>query len=483
MPPDVAGSWGPDVADLAPGVLGHPLDRWQRVALNRMLAYGPDGRLVHRVYLLSTARQNGKTALVRALIAWALVARHSPPWTTVIGLAHDKTQARLPYSAIANDLQPIARRVGPLGRGGLAITRYLGIRSNLYGRFREYKIASREARDSVRGESSDLVYFDEVRTQRDHETWAAIEPTTTARPDPLILLTSTAGTERSVLLRDLWERGIRVIDGAEPSGGFGMTWYAAGDGQATDDPAAWRAANPSLAEGRLSEAAIAQGIANAPTPAMARSERLNLWTEGMDEWLPAGVWRDTIAAEPEPIGPVVLGVDVVPSWRRATVQVAYLTADGAWVGPVGDLDATRSGASSVSPTELVAALDAIADEWHPAAVAFSSSSAAGRHVAAWAEARDVRELGMGAREVRAASQLFRSELVGRRLRHLDDPLTSVQVPRARPSGPLEGGEWYLSVRESTGEIDAVRAAAWAAWAAIAPPEAERELQIFLPRPR
>lgn len=479
LPPDVVGSWGPLVADAAELILGIRLDRWQRRALNRALAYDADGQLVHRVYLISTARQNGKTALVRALIGWALTARVIPAWRRILGLAHDKAQARIPYAAVAADLAPIARRVGPVGRGGLALTRYLGIRSAMYGRDREYNIASREARDTVRGDSNDLVYFDEVRTQRDHETWSAVEPTTTARPDPLILLTSTAGTDRSVLLRDFWERGLAIIDGGQPFDGFGMTWYAAPDGLELDDPRALRAANPSLAEGRLTERAIRQGIANATTPAMARAERLNLWTEGLDEWLPSGVWRDTRATQPEPAARPVFGVDVVPSWRRATVQVAYRTTDGAWVGPVVDIDATRDGRASVSPAELIAALDAIAGVWHPAAIAYSASSAAGRHVKAWAEAQDVRDLGMGAREVRAASQLFRSELIGRRLHHQDDPLTASQVRSSRPSGPLEGDGWYLSTRESKGEIDAVRAAAWASWAAIDPPPTEPGSGIHL----
>jgi hypothetical protein len=129
MPAGVAGSWGPAVAEVARRVLGITLDRWQRRALNRALAYGPDGRLLHRLYLISTARQNGKTALVRALIAWALTFADGPEWHRILGLAHDRRQARLPYEAVMGDLGQLARRYGPVSRGGLSVTRYLGIRS------------------------------------------------------------------------------------------------------------------------------------------------------------------------------------------------------------------------------------------------------------------------------------------------------------------------------------------------------------------
>jgi hypothetical protein len=63
------------------------------------------------------------------------------------------------------------------------------------------------------------------------------------------------------------------------------------------------------------------------------------------------------------------------------------------------------------------------------------------------------------------------------LTHRDDPLLAAQVRSARPSAPIEGGDWYLSVRASMGDVDAIRAAAWAAWACIAPPE--HEVQIFV----
>ena len=159
-----------------------------------------------------------------------------PRGTLIYGLAHTRGQARIPYAAVMTDLAPLQRRLGGERRGGLALTRYLGIRSAVAGWPREYHVASRDARDAIRGYSIDLGVFDEVRTQRDEDTYAALKPTMSARPEPLLFETSTAGDERSVLLRRLWERGRRILDGAEPAEGFGMTWYAADDTDAPDDP-------------------------------------------------------------------------------------------------------------------------------------------------------------------------------------------------------------------------------------------------------
>jgi phage terminase large subunit-like protein len=474
LPPTVVGSWGPEVAWWAAHELGITLDRWQRRALNRALAVDANGTLVYRHYLVSTARQMGKTVVVRSLIGWALTAADTPPWERILGLAHDRRQARIPYDAVRQDLMPLRRRYP---HAGLALTRYLGIRSDLYGRHREYDIGSRESRNVIRGTTNDLGIFDEVRTQINYETWAALEPTTRARPDPLIIGLSTAGDDRSILLRDWWERGLRIIDGAEPSDGFGMTWYAAPDELAPDDPRAILAANPAIAEGRLPIGPVLASIRSL-SPSAYRAETLNLWTEGIDEWLPPGLWAERVAEQPAEHVRVVLAAEAVPTWRRVTVTVALVTDAGAWVGVAGELDSARSGASSIAPAELVALVGRLSTEWGARELAYSAAAAAAPHLTAWAEAANVRAIPMGARQIRAASSLFRSELIGGRLTHADDPLLAQQVRAARPSGPLEGGDWYFSLRASLGEIDALRAAAWASWAAIAPPEVEVPVQVF-----
>jgi hypothetical protein len=162
-----------------------------------------------------------------------------------------------------------------------------------------------------------------------------------------------------------------------------------------------------------------------------------------------------------------------------TVTVAIVTDAGAWVGIAGELDSARSGSSSIAPGELIRLVDGLAQTWHPTEVAYSAAAAAAPHLTDWAETMKIRAVALGPRQIKAASQLFRSELIGSRLWHGPDPLLAQQVRVARPSGPLDGGDWYFSIRDSGGEIDALRAAAWAAWAAIAPEEREPVPGIYV----
>ena len=82
-------------------------------------------------------------------------------------------------------------------------------------------------------------------------------------------------------------------------------------------------------------------------------------------------------------------------------------------------------------------------------------------------------------QLRAASEGFRAELVGGRLTHADDPLLATQAAAARPSSAISAGSWYFSVRTAAGDVDAIRAAAWAAWALLAPEAAIAPPQAFI----
>jgi hypothetical protein len=479
LPAAAVGSWGSHVIGFARRELGIELDRWQRRAIMRALAVDAGNRLVHREYLASTARQQGKTALVRSLVGWALTTDAGPAWALLYGLAHNRPQARIPYEAVLADLRPLARRLGPEVRGGLALTRYLGIRSAVAGWRREYHVTSREARDAIRGYSIDLALFDEVRTQHDDETYAALKPTVSARPEPLIFETSSAGDERSVLLRSLWERGLRIIDGAEPAEGFGMTWYAAGDDDAPDDPAAWAKSSPAYVEGRIDAATIRDEL-RALTSSTFRRERLNLWADAADEWLPPGVWaRQVSRQDPRAWRRAVLSVETEPGWTHATIALALVPEiDDAPTVVTIAAELIAPAGSTIAPGELLATLEAARQAWRPDLVVWSRSAAVHTHLEAWAADVDVPTLALGPAELRNASELFRAELVGRRLEHSAEPLLALQARRARPSGALEAGAWYFSIRESRGPIDALRAAAWAAWGALSPDVATSQPEIF-----
>lgn len=464
-------TFGPAVAHHAEHELGLKLDRWQRYVLSRALAVDANRTFVHTAYLASAARQNGKSALTSALISWALTeSPHELAWGRIASLAGDRAQARIIYGAVRAQ----AERRNMAARF-VRVTAHAGIEARGGAVF---DTLSRDAPRTARGLSLDLAVLDELLVQTSLELWSAVEPTLSARPFPLAFGISTAGDARSVLLRAWFDRGLAIVAGA-PAEGFGMSWWAAPDPDPT--PANVRAANPATADGRLTVARILRSR-HALSPVAFAREHLNLWADVVEEWLPAGLWRSSAGAQPDrPGSRVRLGIETPASWARATITAALRGPDGrTWVGVAAELGGMPG--ATVAPAQLVAELAAQVDAWAPDAVTFSKAWAGAPHVESWAAEHDVTTDPLDGRALRHASELFRSELIGGRLSHADDDLLALQSTVARPRGEPGGGDWYLSTRDSAGDIDGIRAAVWAAGSLLAPEDAPG-IMLYVPGQR
>ena len=459
---------GPKVTRWAARSIGLELLPWQADALAWALACGPDGTPAHRHVLISTGRQNGKTALVRALIGYATVGNH-PGWRTVIGTAFDRRQAHRLYLDVLYDLEPIE---------GVYASAYAGIRGP---RGRLYDVMSREARANARGLTVDLNVVDEVMTQTTDELWSALLPTMATRAYGLGVGLSSAGTGRSVLLRSWYELGRSIIAGGRDPGGFGMLWYGPPEQLADDDPAAIPYANPAY-PALLTPAAVAYERVSLTLEAFRR-ERLNCWTVGETSIIPAWAWASLARPEltiPAEAGRIVLAVDAVSSWQRGTVTVAgwIPETERPHVAIAEELVAPGDR-PSVPPSELIQAIARAVETWHPAAILFDRGAAVAPHLEGAAAIAGWPIVGLNAAQMAGASAQLEGLALGSELTHSGDVVLAAHLAAASRS--LRGDTWRLSRRQSTGHIDAIVAAAMALYGLTRPDEAHVDLvpQIFL----
>ena len=75
---------------------------------------------------------------------------------------------------------------------------------------RQWRVAT-SSRKGGRSLSLDHVWMDELREQQNWEAWQAITPTTTTRPNSMVVCTSNAGDVKSIVLRSLRDAAIRKI--------------------------------------------------------------------------------------------------------------------------------------------------------------------------------------------------------------------------------------------------------------------------------
>jgi phage terminase large subunit-like protein len=446
--------------------LGVQLYPWQGAALDHALACDPGGsRMAHRLYLVSCARQNGKSTAARALLDW-IVAGRSPLWRACLGLAYDRVQALRLYQDVLADVE---------GLPGVYATLAQGIRGPA-GCF--YQVTSREARSQVRGLTLDVGVFDEVATHKTALVWEALVPTLATRPAGLVLAMSTAGGAEARLLRSWYERGVHAVVSHEP-GPLGMTWYGADEDAPDDDPRAIAAANPSMRQ-LITPEAVAFERASMTRDAWRR-ERLNIWAEGTtDPGIVLAAWAACARPGLGLVGgrdgaPVVLAVDAPGSWSRGTIAVcgsAYETGLP-HVAIAGEVLAGRRG--SVPPGELLGVLAEAIERWQPVTVLYDGAGAVAPHIEGVAADRSWRTTRATRSMLAAAAMHLDALVMGGELTHSGDPVLPLHINSAVRVPTGEGWRW--SRRASLAPIDALIAASLAVLG-VTRPELLPTLQVF-----
>lgn len=298
------------------------LDPWQSWLIDRVLERYPDdwhveelrGRLRYEQCVICLGRQNGKTVLAAILSLYGLTMHVQGP--TVLGLAESVAQAGLVYNTakfvIDNDPSLSDRFVATGTRG---------IRS-LDGQ-RLYRVAPGKA-DAIQGITITLCLFDEVHLAPE-EMWTAVALGTSAVRDGMVLGITTAGDDRSVLLKRLYEQGAKAEAGEDGYERFGWFLWEAPEGAAIDDEAAIKAANPAVACGRKDIQKTVNAVRMMPEH-QARQFVHNRFVASSSGWLPTYRWT----ALPQgllPGPPSVVSIAVAPKWTWATLTVAS-KADG-----------------------------------------------------------------------------------------------------------------------------------------------------------
>lgn len=455
-PKGVTGTYGDQAIAWAAAELGLVAGPWQAYVIRKALRHDKAGNLIHRIVLISTARQNGKSVIVRIIVGWMLAKGRELPafagWTTMLAAAHDAKQARIIYRAVLGDFERNAKL-----KAQTRLTQYFGIEA---GTLLLDTVTSQPG--SARGLSSGLIAWDEMLTQEDWAMWEALSPTQSAQRNPLMILTSTAGGPASVVLRAFYDRLVRQSSGDEkPDPAFYGAWWQSSDPDAQGlNRVALREANPALGDGRLAMEAIRQEYGIMPADSWKR-ERLNHWVDvSVPGAFAPGVWARVQLPNPlEGVDPpYALAVDIQPGWERATIMVAGIRPDGR-IGAEVWRD-IRADDAPITAESLIAAIDAFP---HPLfAVGYDSVSGASaafeRHgEGAWGvEWRALKP----AQVVTACMDVTEMILSGRLA--VDDPLLSAQIVWTARRNVGSEGAFRFSRAESGGAIDAVFAMTFAA---------------------
>lgn len=320
-PSSRANSWE-DVADLV-GAYGLTLDPWQEDVLRAALGERSGGRWAVRQVGLSTPRQNGKTMLIVARVLAGLLLFDEQ---TIIVSAHRQDTARETFFrlvSIIEDNPSLLERVDFIARSEMR--EYIRMKSGQEVRFKA------RGKHAGRGFSCDCLMLDEAQSLS-AESWAAILPTMSARPNPQVWLLGTPpvdGDDDGEVFRRIRSA---CIARKEPRLAY-LEW-SADPSDDFDDPETWAKANPAFGT-RLSKEAVATERASMSDDQFAL-ERLGIWPESGAVSAPPAVrldlWRDlTIPAAPGSWPLAAVGLDMDAQGRLWTAVAAHAPAPGVHV--------------------------------------------------------------------------------------------------------------------------------------------------------
>lgn len=188
-----------------------------------------------------------------------------------------------------------------------------------------------------RGFTGDCLILDEAMILK-QEAVASLLPTLSARPNPQIIYTGSAGNEESQQFGRVRKRGLRAIEGGPQSPHWDdrllyYEWSAdvcnefcadtCTDHDPEDDPATYAKTNPGLGI-RISVEHI-EAERRSMDRDNFRRERLGVGTWPVDDegWqvIPQEAWENRIRPSSVPKGPFALGVDVTPNLSHSCLTV------------------------------------------------------------------------------------------------------------------------------------------------------------------
>lgn len=322
-------SLGHAAIEYAETVLRKNLYPWQRWALIHALEItgdlGKDWRFRYRTVLFLIARQNGKTVLSEVIASFFLNVLQAG---SIFGTSLSLDKAEEVWEAVIYDQESIPELSGEIDR----VARTNGNKRLILTGLRQYKVGA-PTRRAGRGDSNDLVMLDEIREQRDWETYSAAAASINAKPNGMIMCFSNAGDPDSIVLRQLRSTALGKdpdLGGDVDGDSLGLFEWSAPDGAETNDLEALAQANPALGYGFLTERALLSTRATLPENKF-RSECMCQQVETiLPQPFPDGAWdagtdpTSQIAPESE----LFFGIDLSQNRRWTTIAVAGMREDG-----------------------------------------------------------------------------------------------------------------------------------------------------------
>ena len=281
-------SFGPALTLWAKRVLNIDLMEWQKRIVNDALTVDANGDFVFREACVSTARQCGKSLVMRAcagFFATEYAAHRKEPQTIVI-VANQKRRSMALFRDVVRDLEEKFECKVRWQNGDERINFPDGS-----------SISVVAASAHAHGMTASVLLCDELWDLSPEVVFTALRPSQIAVKNPMMMMFSTAGDQGSTVLLQLREQGMAAIDSGKATSLYFAEWSLPPD-VSIEDRSYWGWANPALGT-TITMKALELAYDSPNRQAFIRGH-LNLWLDTTSAWLPLSLWTDRVSDKPMP---------------------------------------------------------------------------------------------------------------------------------------------------------------------------------------
>ena len=264
---------------------------WQEDIIRKM--FSPDGEPLYRTVFIGIPRKQGKTELVAAILLYLMFGT-GKKGQRIFSASGDREQAALIHGAAAS----MVRQSDALS----AVSQIHETTKQI--KFEQlqsiYKALSSEAKNQY-GLRPSVLIFDEFWVLPNRDLYNATTTGFGATRKPLVIIISTAGSDRTSLCWEQWDYARSVRDGLIDDPTFLPILFETDPDDDWTDEAVWHKAMPALGDFCELDFIRAECKKAQALPAYENSFRqlyLNQWTEQAERWISVHAWTACRTEEP-----------------------------------------------------------------------------------------------------------------------------------------------------------------------------------------
>ena len=265
-------------------------------------------RRFRRVYE-EVARKNAKSTLAAGLLLFCLAA-DAEPGAQVFSAATTGEQARLVF----DDARQMALREPEfVARFGVSVAMHdITVPSTASSA----KPLNAEG-STLDGLNIHAAIVDELHAHKTRAVYDVLDTATGARTQPLIIMITTAGSDRSGICYEQRDYTVKVLEGTVADESWFGIIYTLDEGDLWHDPKVWRKANPNYGVSVMAddmEAGHRKALAQPSALGNFLTKRLNIWVNADSAWMDMQAWDrcadKTLTVERVAQLPCVLALDL-----------------------------------------------------------------------------------------------------------------------------------------------------------------------------